>query len=774
MLTNTPGPMMRTIALLACSLALASACAADAPEARTGTEDYLVLDDPYSPDDGRTVRLHDLVIQQPDALMALVAAETATLGPPARDERGEFVTILSSGAGAASFESLGFSAHGHRHRIPRHPGLSPKTYPPLAAACTWPSASRTYPRYDDPGSDPYSQPETNHRGIRNEILALAAMPGVRVAPIGLTHEQREILAVEFTTAHPGRARVVLVGAIHGNEWLATELALRLMRRAFKSLNPWSPLYPEEPGSTALADALGSASLIIVPVPNPDGYEFSRTVLREHRKNRRPTCGSPNSSGVDINRNFPNDWGVVSDDSMSAITNPCQNVFRGYADASGVAPVVEPETEALVELMRGAHFPETDSAAASIHYHTFGNYLVYPDGFKRTTNPDGPSCALNGNCVHPDYFVNMHVFDGNEHRTLLDPNWTPTEYLPWGSGRMVSGALAGTAKGHAASDVWASPHVSTTVELARSSVNECILDAVGPRAMTDAEVDGYVSPYLYVHETMLRRALSEGPAMRDSMVQFGAIGPAFYAREATDGFTTQSARPKLVAARNVLYDAGGALPFHVEHNGVSIVAPHLRIGGYYNQFGVGVNMLTGDSLRLPCGVFVPEYDTHLLLGQAECGAESQSVSMCDGTRLDAPGWALVTGIRGGASDCWWEAVGDGDHMLEIPTTFPAFGGRVTHCYTQFTSEATRPFDVEVRSGGDPWTRIASWPHAQPAADGRNNDAGARTFIYENNVTVGSGQLTRFRIVSAAGAPGPNSFTRVFDPITVCRAGRLGIW
>ena len=51
--------------------------------------------------------------------------------------------------------------------------------------------------------------------------------------------------------------------------------------------------------------LNEFDFFIIPVSNPDGYEFSRNSQRFWRKNR---SGSGACKGVDLNRNWGQEWG----------------------------------------------------------------------------------------------------------------------------------------------------------------------------------------------------------------------------------------------------------------------------------------------------------------------------------------------------------------------------------------------------------------------------------------------------------------------------------
>ena len=80
-------------------------------------------------------------------------------------------------------------------------------------------------------------------------------------------------------------------------------------------------------------------LPLVPVLNPDGYEYSRTTDRMWRKNRRKNSGSK-CDGVDLNRNFEKGFGTASSG------NPCHEDFRGPEAFS------EPESAALRDYIQG--------------------------------------------------------------------------------------------------------------------------------------------------------------------------------------------------------------------------------------------------------------------------------------------------------------------------------------------------------------------------------------------------------------------------------------
>lgn len=130
-----------------------------------------------------------------------------------------------------------------------------------------------------------------------EQITESNIPWVTVAA---SVEGREILLYETGT---GENTTLIFGGFHGNERLGIKLVLEFAE--YLHANP-----PE------------NAKVILVPLVNPDG------LLLNTRTNKNRT---------DINRNFPTEnWG----DST-----------RGFILMPGSAPASEPETKAVIELVK---------------------------------------------------------------------------------------------------------------------------------------------------------------------------------------------------------------------------------------------------------------------------------------------------------------------------------------------------------------------------------------------------------------------------------------
>ncbi len=232
---------------------------------------------------------------------------------------------------------------------------------PLAAV----AAADTYRVYRS-----FEKPLT---GIRATLEAWAAADtALHLDSIGRSIEGRPILAVKLGDAadSPARPNVLFMGTHHAREWVATEMAMKLLRWLADSLPP------------ALR---GSRDIWVIPVENPDGYQYTFTTERLWRKNRRDN--GDGTFGVDPNRNYPAFWGLDDAGSSGA---PGSEVYRGAGPAS------EPETQAIVAF-HAAHPP-----AIAVSYHTFSGLVLHPYGFRTgELAPDRPVfTALAGTDLLP--------------------------------------------------------------------------------------------------------------------------------------------------------------------------------------------------------------------------------------------------------------------------------------------------------------------------------------------------------------------------------------
>jgi hypothetical protein len=242
-------------------------------------------------------------------------------------------------------------------------------------------------------------------GIRATLVAWAAADTlIHVDSIGTSLEGRPILAVKIGAAAdaPDRPNVLFMGTYHAREWVATEMAMRLIRWLADSLPP------------AVRD---TRDIWVIPVENPDGYQYTFTTDRYWRKNRR--LNADGTYGVDLNRNYPAFWGF--DDAGSSPMTTAET-YRGAAPGS------EPETQAIMAF-HAAHPP-----ALAVSYHSYSGLVLYPYGFRAGALPPDLAIyrALAGTDLAPAVRDSVPASVHTYYHP--GPNWslyvTNGEYTDW--------------------------------------------------------------------------------------------------------------------------------------------------------------------------------------------------------------------------------------------------------------------------------------------------------------------------------------------------------
>jgi len=176
--------------------------------------------------------------------------------------------------------------------------------------------------------------------------------------VGQSVQGRTISGVKVGAAGDDKPALLIFAAQHAREWVAPMAATFLADRLLTD-------YATDPEVQRILDAV---DLYIIPVVNPDGYEYAWAVERFWRKNRRDNPGS--FEGVDLNRNWGHAWGGAgSSGSYSS------QVYRG------TAPFSEPETAAIRDFTLAR--PEI---RAMIDVHTYGQLILSPPGHDTSLAP----------------------------------------------------------------------------------------------------------------------------------------------------------------------------------------------------------------------------------------------------------------------------------------------------------------------------------------------------------------------------------------------------
>lgn len=212
-------------------------------------------------------------------------------------------------------------------------------------------------------------------GLREEFARTAAAnPKItKLVSIGKTVQGQDIVAMKISknarsTSDGKRPAVLYVGAQHAREWITPEMNRRLMHYIIDKY---------EAKDKKIRKLVDKNELWIVPVANPDGYDFSfEPGQRLWRKNLRDNDGDGEiapGDGVDLNRNYPTKWGY---DNEGSSPDPASETYRGPGPGS------EPETEALDSFMRRMGFEFL------VNYHSAAELLLYGTGWQVSTpTPD---------------------------------------------------------------------------------------------------------------------------------------------------------------------------------------------------------------------------------------------------------------------------------------------------------------------------------------------------------------------------------------------------
>ena len=179
-----------------------------------------------------------------------------------------------------------------------------------------------------------------------DMLADENPDRVTVVELGSSIEGRMIRALEIRGEGEGQPAVFINGTQHAREWISPMVNMCVADRLLTA-------YETDSEVRALLDQV---SIYVVPMVNPDGFEYTWTTERYWRKNRR------DGIGVDLNRNWAAGWG----EEPGSSDDPESNNYRG------TAPFSEPETAAVRDYVLAR--PEI---ASHVDFHAYSQLVLFP-------------------------------------------------------------------------------------------------------------------------------------------------------------------------------------------------------------------------------------------------------------------------------------------------------------------------------------------------------------------------------------------------------------
>ncbi len=302
---------------------------------------------------------------------------------------------------------------------------------------------------------------------------------VTVVSIGVTYEGREIWAVKVSdnvAEDEPEPEVLLTGLHHGKEWPGLNVVMATLRQLVEGYgvgvidldgdlfsdgdNDLDGALDEDPYNGQDDDGDGlvdedwpeartswlvdNREIWIVPIVNPDGYEYSRELVAGGatsedelwRKNREPNYQDWGGAegltyGVDINRNYGFHWGELgaqsyldsraedyigpvdkTDDDGDRRLNEdnmdnMDNDGDGLVDEDGRGGFTAAETLAIKQLVEDHEF------TLALHMHTFKGTIYWPWMFTLQLPEDEETFERIAR--------EMNVFNGYEFRDMDDRN-----------------------------------------------------------------------------------------------------------------------------------------------------------------------------------------------------------------------------------------------------------------------------------------------------------------------------------------------------------------
>jgi len=193
---------------------------------------------------------------------------------------------------------------------------------------------------------------------------------VSIEDIGTSYEGRPMRVLKICKGGTcgEKPAMWIDGGIHAREWISPAVTTYHMKELVEN----SDQYP--------AEILDKLDWYILPVHNPDGYDYTRTDNRMWRKNRTPNEGSA-CIGTDMNRNYGYMW-----NHGGTSNNPCSDTYLGKAANS------EPEVQNVQNFVSKIK----DKVKFYQSLHSYSQLVLLPWGFTEDDCPNHDNMMTVGN------------------------------------------------------------------------------------------------------------------------------------------------------------------------------------------------------------------------------------------------------------------------------------------------------------------------------------------------------------------------------------------
>uniref|UniRef100_A0A8W7PG46 Peptidase M14 domain-containing protein n=1 Tax=Anopheles coluzzii TaxID=1518534 RepID=A0A8W7PG46_ANOCL len=178
----------------------------------------------------------------------------------------------------------------------------------------------------------------------------------KVQPIGDSYYSLDINAIYINTQQS--KKIFVVANLNAREWAAMTSAIYIIHELVRNSNSY-------PDAT-------NYQWVVIPIANPDGYDYTKSTDRFWRKNRTPQTVV--DFGTDLNRNFDYMWDVLinkKDDFLQSET------YRGPFAFS------ETESKAIGQFLQ----QNANSIVLYVDLQAYGEYLMIPWGYTKDPAPN---------------------------------------------------------------------------------------------------------------------------------------------------------------------------------------------------------------------------------------------------------------------------------------------------------------------------------------------------------------------------------------------------
>lgn len=219
---------------------------------------------------------------------------------------------------------------------------------------------------------------TYEKVLRDINRLLHVYPFIKQNYIGSSVLGKDLIELQIGI---GSKQVHVNGSFHANEWITTPVIMRFINQYALSLTNNQPIR-----GLYMMPYFMQTLLSVVPMVNPDGVDlvlegpeaagpYKNEVMAINNNNPDFSNWKANIRGVDLNNQYPANWDIEAERKP---TSPAPRDFPGFA------PLTEPESVAMAELINDSNFQRVNAL------HTQGEVIYW--GYEGLEPPEAETIA----------------------------------------------------------------------------------------------------------------------------------------------------------------------------------------------------------------------------------------------------------------------------------------------------------------------------------------------------------------------------------------------